>query len=126
MILIIKDEHFWTTPHEAFYGVKPDYRVFYPFRCFGSFRRVRDGNKDHGTFDSQGLIGIALGRSEFTNGMIFYNPILDSFSTSADYKLDCNRTIAEVFPSIRYDGGLTTSVLSANRDDTPTKIRNGR
>lgn len=34
--------------------------------------------------DSQCLLGIALGRSEYTNGMIFYNPELDSFYNSAD------------------------------------------
>ena len=79
-----------TTPHEAFYGTRPDYRVLFPFSCLGSFRRTRDGSKDRSAFNSQGLLGTALGRSEFTNGMIFYNPTLDSFSTSADYFLDQN------------------------------------
>ena len=114
------DPEFLTTPHEAFYGEKPDYRVLFPFGCVGAFRRVRDGTRDRTKFESQGLLGIALGRSEFTNGMVFYNPIMDSFCTSADYILDKNRLVGEVFPNISYDGGLTTSVISTSSG--PTKF----
>ena len=53
--------------------------------------------------------------------MVFYNPVVDRFSTSADYLLDKGRNIGDVFPSIRYDGGLVTSVLS-NKDDKPMKF----
>ena len=37
---------------------------------------------------------------------------MDSFCTSADYLIDKNRHVGEVFPSLQYDGGLTMSVLS--------------
>ena len=67
------------------------------------------------------MLGIALGRSEYTNGMVFYNPVLDSFSTSADYLLDKGRNIGDVFPSLRYDGGSVIFVLS-NKDDKPVKF----
>ncbi|OEU11655.1 hypothetical protein FRACYDRAFT_244773 [Fragilariopsis cylindrus CCMP1102] len=103
-----------------FYGEKPDYRVLFPFGCVGAFRRVRDGTRDRTKFESQGLLGIALGNSEFTNGMVFYNPIMDSFCTSVDYILDKNRLVGEVFPNISYDGGLTTSVISTSSG--PTKF----
>lgn len=56
--------------------------------------------------------------------MIFYNPALDSVSVSADYHLDNNRHIEEVFSEFRYDGGLTTSVLS-DRKGTPTSFAAG-
>ena len=108
------------TPFEAFYGTKPDYRVLFPFGSIGSFRRPRDGCKKRNTFDSQGMLGIALGRSEFTNGMIFYNPTLDSFCTSADYRLDPHQSVIQHFPNIVYDGGLSTSVLS-NQNKCPSK-----
>ena len=94
-----------TTPHYEFYGVKPDYWILFPFRAIGAFCRVNDGSYSRSKYDSQCLIGIALGRSEFTNGMIFYNPILDSFCTSADFLIDKNLHIGEAFPSLRYDGG---------------------
>ena len=35
--------------------------------------------------------------------------------------VDKNRYVGEVFPSLRYDGGLTTSILS-EKSDTPTKF----
>ena len=109
---------FMTTPFEAFYGEKPDHRILFPFGSIGAFRRVTDGVHKRTSFESQCLLGIALGRSEYTNGMIFYNPELDSFCTSADYILDKQRLVGEVFPSIRYDGGLITSVISKEHDGT--------
>ena len=118
------DPDYMTTPFFEFYCVKPDYRILFPFGAIGAFRRVRDGNHKRTNFESQCLLGIALGRSEFTNGMVFYNPTLDSFCTSADYIIDKNRHIGEVFPSLRYDGGLTTSVLS-DKPDGPTKFSIG-
>ena len=43
------------------------------------------------------MLGIALSRSEYTNGMVFYNPISDSMSVSTDFLLDIKRHIDEVF-----------------------------
>ena len=56
--------------------------------------------------------------------MFFYNPNLDSFCTSADYLIDKNCCVGEVFPSLLYNGGLTTSVLS-DKSDGPTKFKIG-
>ena len=61
------------------------------------------------------MLGIALSRSEYTNGMVFCNPIVNSFSTSADYLADKNRHAGEVFllfNTMGGGGGVTTSVLS--------------
>ena len=68
-----------STPHFEFFGVKPDYRILFPFGCIGASRRPIDGNHTRNNFESQYMLGIALGRSEYTNEMVFYNPILDSF-----------------------------------------------
>ena len=94
------DPSLLSTPYYEFYGVKPDYRILFPFGAIGAFRRVRDGNHHRTSFESQCLLGIALGRSEFTNGMVFYNPILDSFCTFVDYLIDKNRHIGEAFPAL--------------------------
>ena len=94
-----------STPHFEFFGVKPDYRILFPFGCIGAFRQPRDGNHTRNNFESQFMLSIALGRSECTNEMVFYNPILDSFSTSTDYLVDKNRHVGEVFSSPWYDGG---------------------
>ena len=68
-----------TTPHKEFYGTKLDYRVLFPFGAIGAFRRYCDGNHQRTQFESQCMLGIAVGRSEYTNGMVFYNPEMDSF-----------------------------------------------
>ena len=62
------------------------------------------------------MLGITLGRSEYT--------ILDNFSTSADYLVDKNCHVGEVFPSFQYDLGMTTSVL-LEKSDAPTKSNIG-
>ena len=53
--------------------------------------------------------------------MVFCNPNLVSFSILADYLIYKNRHVSEFPPSLRYDGGLTTSVLS-EKSDAPTKF----
>ena len=62
---------------------------------------------------------IALGHSKFTNGMIFHNLELSSFCVLADYLIDKLRHIGEAFPSIQYNGGLMTLVLSNKMDGRP-------
>ena len=77
-----------TTPYYEFFGVKPDYRILFPFGSIGSFCCPCDGNHKRTNFESQCMLGIALGCSKYTNGMIFYNPVLDSMSVSVDFLLD--------------------------------------
>ena len=90
-----------STPHFEFFGVKPNYQILFPFGCIGASRCPKDDNHACNNFESQCMLGIALGRSEYTNGMVFYNPILDSFSTSADYLVDKNCHVGEVFSSLQ-------------------------
>ena len=93
------------TPYFKFFCAKPDSWIVFPFGCFGAFRRPRDGNHTRNNFESQCMLSIALGRSEYTNRMVSYNSILDIFSTLADYLVDKNRHVGEVFPSLQYNGG---------------------
>ena len=79
-----------TTSHFEFYGVKPDYEFLFLSGAIEAFCRVDDGTYSRSEYDSQCLLGSTLGRSEFTNGMTFYNPILESFCTSVDYLIDKN------------------------------------
>jgi len=44
--------------------------------------------------------------------MLFYNPVTKKFSTSADYKLDLERSLPDVFPDLVYDGTFTSRRLS--------------
>lgn len=86
-----------TTPYLKFLGIKSDYQILFPFGCVSDFWRVDDGKPTSTNFESQCILGIALGRSEFTNGMVFNNPILNSFCTSAEYHIHKNVTLVENF-----------------------------
>ena len=101
-----------STPYFDFFGIKPDYWILFLFGCIGAFCRPRDGNHTRNNFESQCMLGIALGRSEYTNGMVFYNPLMDSFCTSANYLVDKNRHVGEVFPSLRYDDRAKSRVMA--------------
>ena len=107
-----KAEHL-STSHELFYGKKPDYRVIFPFGCIGYFRKpfLSSGQKTS-NFHSKTAPGIALGRSDFSNAMVFYDPTTSCFSTSADYKLDLERELPDAFPGLVFDGAFTSKRIS--------------
>ena len=94
---VIDDSALMYTPHFEFFGVKPDYPVLFPFVCINAFQRPRDRNHTGNNFEPKCMLGTALGRSEYTNGMLFYNPILDNFSTSADYLVNKKTVILKRF-----------------------------
>ena len=103
------------TPYELFYGEKPDYRILFPFGCLGYFRKpILSDGKGISNFHSQSVPGIALGRSDFSNAMLFWNPLTSRFSTSADYKLDTEGTLPNVFPGVVYDGMFVSQKLSSS------------
>ena len=77
-----------------------------------------DGSLDKNKFELHYMLDIALGQSEYTNGVIFYDPIFDSFNTSPNHLLDRSRVIMDIFPSIQYDEGLETSGL-LDKEDRP-------
>ena len=93
------DPTHWSAPHEEFHRTDPDCRIPFEFSAVGAFQQVRDGNQDQTKLDSQSMLGIALGRSEFTNGMTFCNPEMDSFCVLADCILDAKRQIGDAFPN---------------------------
>ena len=102
------------TPYELFYGEKPDYRILFPFGCLGYFRKpILSSGRAISNFHSQSVPGIALGRSDFSNAMLFWNPLTSRFSTSADYKLDTEGALPNVFPGVVYDGMFVSQKLSS-------------
>jgi hypothetical protein len=63
-------------------------------------------------FESKASTGVALGRNDNTNGLVFWNPTLQRFCVSADCKLDADRSLANAFPDIRHNGGLNVRLHS--------------
>jgi hypothetical protein len=56
-------------------------------------------------------VGIAIGRSNHTNEMIFWDPITQRMNVSADYKLDPTASIGVHFPNVIYDEHISPMVL---------------
>jgi hypothetical protein len=80
----------------------------------GIFRTIESSGKEKSKFSSKSHIGIALGRSDYTNGMMFWDPTTSRFSASADFHLDPDRGLGDLFPGIHYDGGMSPSVVSGD------------
>jgi transposase InsO family protein len=100
-----------TTPFELFYGIKPDYRTLFQWGCIGFYRRTRDSAGGRGQFDMHSSVGIAIGRSNHTNGKIFWDPVTQRMNVSADYKLDPTAAIGTHFSTVVYDGQISPLVL---------------
>ena len=73
-------------------------------------------------FQSQTFPGIAFGRSDQTNGMIFWSPETCRFSVSANYKLDPDRQVRTHWPELLNDGGFVLGLVT-RADDTDSTSR---
>ena len=81
--------------------------MLFEFGAVGTLCWVWNGNASQNKFDAQSMLGIALGRSEFTNGdVIFCDPEIDSFCALADCVLDTKKQLDKAFPVVDCDGGL--------------------
>jgi hypothetical protein len=110
-----------TTPFELFYGIKPDYRTLLKWGSVGYYRRDSDSGVKRGNFDVQTSVGLALGRSNQTNAMIFWDPGTERMNVSAEYQLDSTARITTHYPTIVYDGHISPLVLrgGGNSDKEP-------
>jgi hypothetical protein len=107
-----------TTPFELFYGTQPDYRTLFRWGFLRYFCRVRDSNGGRGQFDMHSSVGIVIGRSNHTNGMIIWDPVTQRMDVSADYKLDPEAAIGTHFPTIIYGGQISLVVLRGGKNST--------
>jgi hypothetical protein len=87
-----------TTPYKLFYGQKPDYRVLFKWGCVGYYSRVTDSGVPRGNFNVQSSVGIAIGRSNQTNAMIFWDPGTSRMNVSSTYRLDPTACITTHLP----------------------------
>jgi hypothetical protein len=80
------------TPFELVHAVKPDLRVLFKPFTLAAVRRERVGNETLGKFEAQSTPMITLGRCPTSNGLLFYNPVNNSFVSSIDYTFQPNVT----------------------------------
>jgi hypothetical protein len=78
-----------TTSLKLVHHCQPNYQaILYPIFSHGYFRRVQDDSRDRLQFEPQSQPGVAIGRSELVNGLMFWNPTTIIISVSADYRLN--------------------------------------
>ena len=106
-----------TSPFELVHGVKPDSSTWCELFSVGYFNHNIDNATSRSKTEDQSLDGIAVGRDDTTNTIIFYNPLTRSYYRPPAFRLDEGRLPVTTYPqSIKYDGGLTCG-LYRNRTD---------
>jgi transposase InsO family protein len=112
--------NFLTTPFELIHHSPPDSRVWFPLFSVGYFNHTRDGSVVRSSFQAQTMEGIAIGRSDTSNAMIFYNPRTRQYYEPDSYKLDPSRLPSTVWPSdITYDGGIFADLYRDSNPNVP-------
>jgi hypothetical protein len=95
-----------TTALEQVHQSQPKFQaIMYPIFNHGYFRHTRDSNRECLHFEPQTQPGIIIGCSEKANGLMFWNPVKNWISVSADYRLDPLGHLPSPF-SIKFDGPL--------------------
>ena len=79
-----------TTPFELVHRVAPDVRTWFPLFSIVYFH-LNNTDGDAASFDSDAMIGIAVGRSDKTNGLRVYNPSAKNYYEPYLYKFDPSR-----------------------------------
>ena len=100
------------TPFELVHNSKPDFKTWFELFSVGYFNHDTDNSGSRSKFQAHTLDGIAVGRDDRSNSIIFYNPITSSYYHPPCFRLDESRLPITNFPnSLRFDGGLTCGLL---------------
>jgi hypothetical protein len=108
-----------TSPFELVHGHKPDSRTWFELFSIGYFQQEKDGSATRSNTEDHSLDGIAVGRDDRTNTIVFYNPLTKSYYRPPAFRLDEGRLPATNFPSLKYDGGLTCGSYRDRTDPVP-------
>ena len=106
-----------TTPFELVHGCKPRAETWFQLFSVGYFRQDSDAQGARSNTEDQTLDGIAVGRDDKANTIVFYNPISKKYYRPPSFQLDESRLPVTSFPQhISYDGGLTCGLLRNKTD----------
>ena len=104
---------------ELFYQAKPDMRCLFPFGAVGFSRHSCNDVDKVTNLDAQARPGIALGRCDVSNALLFWSPKTSRFHVSADYKLDPGKHVRHLFPQLVHDGAFHFSLKSDDSHALP-------
>ena len=104
-----------TISFELVHNSKPDSKTWFKLFSIGYFNHDTYNAESCSKLQAHTLYGIAVGRDDRSNSIIFYNPITSGYYRPPDFRLDESRLPITNFPnSLRFDGGLTCGLLSNN------------
>ena len=96
-----------TTPFELVHGVKPDSATWFELFSVGYWNQSADSDVLRSKVEDHVLDGIAVGRDDKSNTIVFYNPLTRSYYRPQAFRLGEGRLPVTNFPQlIKYDGGL--------------------
>jgi hypothetical protein len=109
-----------TTPFELVYNQKPDSRTWFELFSIGYFPIEKKAGDKASATECHTMDGIAVGRDEKSNTIIFYNPLTKSYYSPPVFKLDTSHLPVMLYPKhIRYDGGFVCGPLRNRTDPVP-------
>jgi hypothetical protein len=109
-----------TSPFELVYGVKPDAKTWFEPFSIGYFPVESKSGEAASASQAQTMDGIAVGRDDKSNTIVFYNPITRSYYSPPSFKIDPTPLPVTLYPKhIRYDGGFVCGPLLNDSDPVP-------
>jgi hypothetical protein len=110
-----------TTPFELVYNKKPDSKTWFEVFSIGYFPVESKAGEAASASQSHSMDGIAVGRDDQSNTILFYNPITKKYYSPPVFKLEQSHLPVMLYPkNIRYDGGFVCGPLR-NRTDPVTE-----
>lgn len=87
-----------TSPFELVYGVKPDSRMWFELFSIGYFPVESKAGEAASASQSQTLDGIAVGRDERSNTILFYNPVTRKYYSPPVFTLEPSHLPVMLYP----------------------------
>jgi hypothetical protein len=106
-----------TSPFELVYVQKPNAKTWFELFSVGYFPVEKKSGEAASVTQSQTMDGIAVGRDNQSNTIMFYNPITKKYYSPPIFKLDQSHLLVMLYPKhIRFNGGFVCGPLR-NRTD---------
>ena len=101
-----------TISFELVHNSKHDYKTWYELFSIGYLNHDTDNAESGSKLQANTLYGIAVGRDDRPNSIIFYNPRTSSYYHSLYFRLNESGLPIATFPnSLRFDSGLNCDLL---------------
>jgi len=111
-----------TTPFEAVHNKTPDSKTWFELFSVGYFDHTTNGAEKRSKTEDQTLYGIAVGRDDKSNTIVFYNPLTKSYYRPPAFRLDEGHLPVTNFPS-PFNTMVASRLVSTGIDWTQAQNR---